>query len=123
MLLNTACEHFLAGPGTPEAQTLGLSHRQLHASAASRLREAGVGSQPGQSVDVWTSLSDVLGFGMGGGLHHCITRASHALSPSALLLPAALRRETARHVQFTNCILYVHATTVSYKYACTDLGR
>lgn len=55
----------------------------------------------------------------------CITRASHTLSPSALLLPAALRRKTTRHllVYELHTVLYVHAATVLYKYACTDLGR
>lgn len=44
--VSTACEHSLGKLGIPEAQTLALSlsHRQLHASAASMQREAGVGS-------------------------------------------------------------------------------
>ncbi len=42
--VSTACEHSLGKLGIPEAQTLAFSHRQLHASAASMPREAGVGS-------------------------------------------------------------------------------
>lgn len=47
MLLNTACEHLLGRPGTPEAQALGLSRtgRQLHASAACLCCKQAAGSR------------------------------------------------------------------------------